>query len=184
VPLRFFAANSGTDDQQHLNITLQVRHGWSWAVLTLFLAALVSFAGTRVVTTMRRRAAFLERVRGIRPVWLAQERAVPPVIWLRAKLRQVEDLSRRFWMTGQNGIDARITQTAGMLSTLDRIHHLRERLEQNLKEKEIRNRAIWALDRIVSTIDADPSEGAIAQIKTALDALELWLDPARIDICY
>jgi hypothetical protein len=184
IPLRFNAANSGPDDQQRLTVTIQVRHWWPWAVFTLIIAAMVSFAGTQVVTAMRRRAAFLERLREMRPAWLAQEIPVLPVIWLRAKLRQVEELSNRFLLTGKIGIDVRLTQAAGMLSTIDRIHQLRERLENHLQEKEIRNRAIWALDRIVSDIDADPSEQEIAQIKTDLDALELWLDPTKTDSCY
>lgn len=184
IPLRFVAANSGPDDQQRLTVTIQVRHWWPWAVITLVIAALVSFAGTRVVTSMRRRAAFLERLREMCPAWLAQERPVVPVIWFRAKVRQVDDLSRRFWLTGQVGIDVRLTQAAAMLTTLDRIHQLRERLERHLIEEEVRNRAIWSLDRIISDIDADPSDQEIVQIKAELDALELWLDPAKTDACY
>ncbi len=184
VPLRFLAANSGVDDQQRLTVSIQMRHWWPWAVLTLLLATLTSFVGTQLATGMRRRAAFLDRGRTMRPSWLTQERAVLPVIWFQAKLRQIEELSKRYWLTGQTGIDLKLTQAAGMLQILDRIHHLRERIAQRLEEEPIRKRATWLMDNIVSSIDADPSEQETTRIKAELDALEQWLDPAKTDACY
>gem|GEM_PF-3213866 len=184
VPLRVIASNSGQDDQQRLTVTIKVKHWWFWAALILVLAAIVSFIGTQLAIAIRRKSAFLERGQGMRPAWLSTEKPSLPVIWYRAKVRQIEDLSNRFWLTGQTGIDLKLTQAAGMLPILDRIHHLRNRLNQSLEEEPIRNRAIWHLDSIISGIDADPSDQEITQIKAELDALEKCLDPMQTDGCY
>jgi hypothetical protein len=185
IPFRFAAMNSGLDDLQRLTVTIQVRDGLGWAVIVLMLASLLSFVATRVVSTLRLRAAFLERVRVMRPAWLAQEPPVLPVIWLRAMVRQAEDLSRRFWLTSQAEIDARLTQAAGMLSVLDRVRQVRARLQQHLHEVPIRRRSLWALDRTLRQIDAGPlSDQQLAQIKADLDALEAWADPTKKEASY
>jgi len=79
IPMRFTAMNSADDDAQRLTVTLQVRNNVIGAILVLILAALLSFLATRVVTGLRQRAAALDRMRNMRPTWLAEESASLPV---------------------------------------------------------------------------------------------------------
>jgi hypothetical protein len=94
------AVFSGDDDGQRVTVTMHVRNSVIGAILVLVLAVLMSFVATRVVTTLRQRAVFLQRLRGMRPAWLAGETPTLPAIWLRAALRQAEDLNKRYWLSG------------------------------------------------------------------------------------
>jgi len=126
IPLRVTAKNSDDDDLQRLTVTLQVHDHWIYAVLVLVVASLFSFLATRVVSGLRQRAQFLTRVSAMRPAWLKSEPAVLPVTWLRAALSQAEKLSERYWLSGPNEIDARLTGAAGMLAVLDRVWQVRD----------------------------------------------------------
>ncbi len=187
IPLRFTAANSGEDDLQKLTITMKVRESLVPAVLVLFFAALFSFMATRIVSTLRQRAAFLARARALRPGWLADERPILPVIWVRATLRLVETLSDRFfWLTGQSELDARLTAVAAMVSVLERVRQVRSRIEAEIPEPMVQDRAIWKLDdRIISQLGAAPlTEQDVARFKTELDRLADWCDPGKKEKSY
>lgn len=185
IPIRFAAVNSAVDDLQCLTVTIQVRDGLFPAFLVILAASLLSFVATRVVSTLRLRAAFLGKVRAMRPAWLTQEPPVLAVIWLRAMVRQAEDLSRRFWLTGQAELETKLTQAAGMLALLGRVHQVRARLQQHLDEAPIRRRAMWALDAILGEIGSGPlSDDQLVQAKAALDELEAWVDPAKREAHY
>jgi hypothetical protein len=179
IPLRFTAANSTDDDLQKLVVTLQVRNSLLPAIFVLIFAALFSFFATRVVSMLRQRAAFLARLRTLRPAWLADEPPILPVIWLRATLRLAEDLSSRFWLLGPNEIDARLTAAAAMLATLDRVRQVRGRI-QMIPDPMVRQRAIWKLDEVVSELGAAPlSDQDVASFKAQLDGFDPWFDPDR-----
>jgi hypothetical protein len=105
-PLRFTATNSGDDDAQRLTVAVKMRNSVLGAVLVLVLGAAVSFISIRVVAMLRRRAVFLQRLRTMRPAWLAEEPPILPVIGLRAALRQAEDLSRRSGDRASGGVAA------------------------------------------------------------------------------
>ena len=177
IPIRVIAANSAEDDLQKLAVTLQIRNSLLPAIFVLLFASFFSFFATRVVSMLRQRAAFLERLGELRPAWLADEPPILPVIWLRATLRLAEDLSRRFWLLGSGEIDARLTAAATMLGVLDRIRQVRGRI-QNIPEEMVRQRAIWKLDTLVDTLGAAPlSDQDIAYLKAQLDKLDPWCDP-------
>jgi hypothetical protein len=177
IPMRVIAANSAEDDLQKLTVTLQIRNSLLPAIFVLLFASFFSFFATRVVSMLRQRAAFLDRLGGLRPAWLADAPPILPVIWLRATLRLAEDLSRRFWLLGSGEIDARLTAAATMLAVLDRIRQLRGRI-QSIPEEMVRQRAIWKLDALVETLGAAPlSDQDIANLKAQLDKLDPWCDP-------
>ena len=185
IPLRFTAANSGEDDLQKLTITLQVRDSPVGAVLMLAFAALFSFFATRFVSALRQRAAFLGRARALRPAWLANELPILPVTWLRATLRLAENLSNRFWLTGQSEIDARLTAARATLNVLDRVRQVRGRIETLIRKPMVRNRAIWKLDDIIGEIGiTELTEQDVARIKTELDELDAWCDPNKMEEKY
>ena len=179
IPLRFGATNSADDDLQRFTITVQVRDHLLSAFIVLLLAAAMSFLATRVVTTLRQRAAFLARVQAMRPAWLAREPATLPVIWLRATLRQAEDLSRRFFLRGQNELDAVLTGAAGMLAVLDRVRQARERIGA-IPDVKVRLRARWRLDSLIQKFPAAAlTDQDVARFNRDLDAFDNWCDPAE-----
>lgn len=185
IPLRFSAMNSGADDLQRLMITVQVRESVVGAIIVLILAALLSLLATRVVSMLRQRAAFLARVRAMRRPWLARETPTLSVIWLHATLRQTEDLSKRFWLTGQSAIDTRLAAAAGMAAVLDQIQQVRAAIKQYILEMPVRRRALWALDGLVQQLDASAlTDQEVARYKTQLDALAAWTDPAKREASY
>jgi hypothetical protein len=175
IPLRFTAANSGDDDLQRLTVTLNVHDSVYLAALILVLAAILSFLATRVVTMMRQRASFMARVHALRPAWLAQEPKTLPVIGLQAMLQQSEALSKRFWLTGQNQIDARLTAAERMLAILSRVHKIRIQIDE-IPDAMVKQRAGWKLDKFVDErLDATPlAEQDATRLNAELDQFNDW----------
>jgi hypothetical protein len=177
IPMRVMAANSAEDDLQRLTVTLQIRNSLLPAILVLLFASFFSFFATRVVSMLRQRAAFLERLGELRPSWLAGEPPILPVIWLRSTLRLAEDLSRRFWLLGSGEIDARLTAAATMLAVLDGVRQLRGRI-QSIPEEMVRQRAVWKLDAMIDKLGAAPlSDQDLAYLKVQFDKFDQWCDP-------
>jgi hypothetical protein len=177
IPMRVISANSAADDLQKLTVTLQIRNSLLPAILVLLFASFFSFFATRVVSMLRQRAAFLDRLGELRPSWLAGEPPILPVIWLRSTLRLAEDLSRRFWLLGSSEIDARLTAAATMLAVLDRVRQVRIRI-QSIPEEMVRQRAIWKLDAVVDTLGAAPlSDQDLAYLTAQFDKFDQWCDP-------
>jgi hypothetical protein len=179
IPMRFTAANSADDDLQKLTVTLQIRNSILPAIFVLLFAAALSFLATRVISMLRQRAAFLARLRTLRPAWLANEPSILPVIWLRATSNLAEALNKRFWLLGSSEIDARLTAAAAMLLTLDRVRQVRGRIEA-IPEEMVQQRAIWKLDKVVDSLGAASlSDQDVANFKAQLDAFDSWCDPDR-----
>jgi hypothetical protein len=180
--LRFQGLNLGSDDVSKLALTVQVRHSIWWAVIFLLIAVLFSFVVTRFVTSLRHRYVFLQRLRDLRPPWLSQEPPVVAVVRVRAILKQSEDLSRRFWMTGATLIDARVNQVAATLAILDKVRRLREQVTRpDVLPRLPRIRAVAALDQIVSRLDeGPPNEAAINDLNAELTAFVTWLTPGMV----
>lgn len=178
------ALNSGDDATQRLTVTLQARNHLGWAVLVLLIAALLSFVATRVVTTLRQRAAFLGRVHAMRPYWLGNETPTLPVIWLRATLRQAEDLSRRFWLSGQSEIDAKLLAAQGMLDVLTRAREVRMRID-GISSFAVKRRALWKLGSLIHAIPAATlRDQDVTRIKADLDKLDGWGNAAKMEAEY
>jgi hypothetical protein len=176
IPLRFTARNSGDDDLQRLNVTLQVRRSVWDAVAVIVLAVFISTVATGMVSTLRQRAQLLGRVRGLRPSWLDQQPEILPVIWLRAASRQAADLSRRWWIRGQAELEARITDAERMRDLLARLKQVRDRIG-SIPEEKIRQRATWKLDGLVMQIPGNAlSEADLAHFSAALDDFAAWSD--------
>jgi hypothetical protein len=184
IPLQFAAKNSTDDASQRMTVTLQVRESALWAILVLILAALLSFIATRVVTALRQRALFLEKVRTMRPFWLGSEPPSLAVIWFRAALRQAEDLSDRYWLTGQSELDAKLTAAESMLTVLTRVRDVRQRIAAII-DPAVRRRAQWKLDDIVKSIPATKLiEADVTNIRGALDKLDGWCDANKVEAEY
>lgn len=184
--LRFQAANSVDDDAQKVALTVKVQHSIWGAILTLVAAGILSFVTTKIVVMVRQHLALRQKVRDLRKPWLRDMEPAVPVAWVRAMLKQSEDLSKRFWLTGGGQIEARLSQISGMLPVLQRIAELRKQLARALADDVfVLRRALSALSRIVSRLDADALlEAAAAQRRAELDALSAWLDPSGLEKSY
>lgn len=72
-----------------------------------------------------------------------------------------------------------------MLGPLERICGLRTDFSRAFSHVSIERRALAALSRIVTRLDAQAlSETAVAQLKAELDLLAAWVDVAKMDGCY
>lgn len=181
--LRFQATNSNDDDAQKLTLTVQTRDSVIWALLVLALALIISFVTTKLLVSYKRRAGLLMRIRATRASGIDSEPYSLPVVWTRSVLRQTEELSRHFFLTSPDQIEARITDLERPLELLGRIANLRRDIAG--LGPWIYRRAEVILEHIVSSIGAcKPNDDATAKIKAQLDALELWLDPKKTQDCY
>jgi len=183
--LRFQASNSADNDGQKVPLVVQVRSSIWWAIFWLLVAVGFSFVGTKVITSMWHRYTFLSRIRALRPAWLGQEPSVLPVVWIRAVLKESEDLSRRFWLTGADQIDARVNQVSAMLGILDKVRHLREQLMTAALPRLPHIRAIATLGQIVGGLaDEAPDAAALADANSKLAGCSNWLQPSTMADCY
>lgn len=180
VPLRLTAMNSGDDDAQRLNVTLDVRNHVIGAIIVLVLAALLSFLATKIVTGFRQRAGFLERARNLRPDWLAEEAATLSVVSLRAAYHQTMHLSKAYLLIGQAGIEARLAAAERMLAVLDQSRQIRDKMHMAIRNPAEQNRALLSLDRCLRQVGGGPlTEQDAARIKALLDDLASWYDPEQ-----
>ena len=185
IPIRFTAANSADDAAQVLTVSLKMSDHWLSAVLVLILAAALSFLATRVVAMLRQRAAILQQLEDLRPAWFAEEPPTLPVVWLRAILRQSEELSRRHWLSGQDQIAARLTAAKATLTILDRVRGLREQIAGGIPDMQVRRRAEWALGRVTGQIGSGPlSDADVTRLTAALDGLAGWTNYAQQEASY
>lgn len=183
--LRFHAANSADDDGQKLTLNVKVRDPVLPAILWLAFAGVISFFTTKIVVMVRQHLALRRKVRDLRKPWLRSTEPIVPVVWVRAMLKQSEDLSARFWLTGGGHIDERLNQISGLLPVLQQIDELRKELTNSIGDVFVRRRALAALSRIATRLDAQVlSEVAAARLKAELDALSAWVDAAGVERCY
>lgn len=174
--LRFSAINSAADDTQKLQLNVHVRDSVWWAVAWLLLAVGISFVSTKVLTTLRRRASLLQTARTLQPQWFSTLPPIAPVVWLRAVLHQTLRLSKKFWLTSPDLIEANLSDAQRMLAVLDCIQQLRQQLEIALDALVYRRVAI-GLDRVVLRLGTSPLNDAASQnINTELAAFKDWLN--------
>jgi hypothetical protein len=181
--LRFQATNSNDDDAQKLTLTVQTRDSVIWAIVVLVVALIISFVTTKLLASYKRRASLLMSIQKARASGIDSEPYSLPVVWTRSVLRQTEELSRHFFLTSPDQIEARVTDLERPLELLGRIAGLRQGIAG--LGPWIQRRAEVILDHIVSSIGAcKPNDDATAKIKAQLDALEAWLDPQKTQDCY
>jgi hypothetical protein len=174
-----FTASNATSDDARLQLNVHVRDSVWWALVWLILALIISFVGTKVLTSKSRRAALLQQIRAMQPAWFASLPPSPPVIWTQAVLHQAQRLSKKFWLTSPDLIDARVAGVKNVLAVLDRARQLRERLALAF-DQLVLQRAIMTVERVMSLIGAGTLDDAtMKSIDENLASLEDWLDIAK-----
>jgi hypothetical protein len=172
--LRFSAQNSAADDGQKLQLNIHVRDSRLWAIAWLIFALILSLIGTKVLSSLRRRAGLLQQLRALQPPWFAVLPSIAPVTWARATLHQAERLSRRYWLTGADQIEANVNSVKTMLKVLDRYRETREKLV--VLEPLTLRRATRSLDDALSRLTgAALDEAAVQRITAELDTFNDWL---------
>jgi hypothetical protein len=176
--LSFHALNSIPDDSQKVNLVVQVRDSVWWAALLLVAAVGLSFVAFKVSSSLYHRYNFLQQLKDLRPEWLAGEPSVLAVAWVKAALKQTEDLSNRFWLTGADQVDARIARLKSMVAILGQIRATRLKLEDAVLPRLVRIRAMANLHHIVSRLgEAGLDDAALANLNAELTAFGVWLNP-------
>jgi hypothetical protein len=178
--LRFLGTNSAEDDSQKFNLVVIVRDSWVIAVLVLLAALLFSFVANKLLKSKQAQAKLQQSIRDATPAWLATEDPVLPVVWVQATLRQIQDLAKRFWLTGQSVLSARLDQAQKMLHILSDVRQLRKDIQSAKIPRFMLTHVRELLGRIIAQIGPDSLDDAkTAQIDGQLDSLRAWADPLR-----
>jgi hypothetical protein len=110
---------------------------------------------------------------------------VLPVVWARAVLRQVEELTRWHWLRAPDEIDKRLTGVSQVIKVLDQARRLRDALLNAGLNQMPAIRAQAALNRVVARIGAGPLEDQTAQqLQSELNNLSAWLQPSQLEGAY
>jgi hypothetical protein len=175
IPLRFSGNNTGPDTPLTLlTLTVEVRDSIVWAILCLFVAMLLSFIVTKILTAQQRRVTMRQRIRDLEAKRTGDTNS-PAAVFVDAMLHLADKLSSRNWLTGADLIDARINSTKAMVGLLNQVHDLRTQLSTKLNPR-VRRRALVALDSILSELDPSTADDASIQAVTAqLTPLRDWL---------
>jgi hypothetical protein len=180
VVIRFQSSNSSNDDAK-LVLNLQIRHHWTWPLLVLIVAVILSFVSTKVISSLRQRYDFMERIEELKPAWLDREPKILPVVWVQAILRQSQKLSDKFWLTGEDQIEKRVSHAEDMIKLLDRIRILRIDIQTSALRKYQKYRAIAKLNGILSAIGSEFLDEAMAkEVDATLTTLRQWLDATSL----
>ncbi|HWF09931.1 MAG TPA: hypothetical protein VG297_15795 [Bryobacteraceae bacterium] len=176
IPLRFSGTNTGPDTPQTLlTLTVRVRDSIFAAIFWLFVALISSFVVTKLLTGLQRGAAMRQQIRDMEKMRGADISYSPAAVWVNAMLHLAGKLSSRFWLTGADLIDARISKTRAMIDLLNQITDLRASLSSKLSGMA-RWRALQALDVLLSGIDPTTTDAAkIEGVKAQLAAFNDWI---------
>ncbi|MFC1540211.1 hypothetical protein ACFL41_01825 [Gemmatimonadota bacterium] len=176
--LQFHALNSQLGEAQDLNLVIKVRHSWGWALIALSLAIAFSFLSIKGLGARRQRLSLRRQVLDLRPDWLRREDAVLPVVWVKAMLKQAEDLSSKWMLSGIDVINDRLARATQTLTVLYKIRRIRRLFEASGLHRWVGLR----VEKHLRTISNSIGQGHIddkmaAEIDAELANLELLLNP-------
>lgn len=108
--LKFNAANA-TGPTQRVEVTVNVRHAWPWAVLAIVVALLVSFVLTKSIVGYRKRLALRLRIDQLRDQSFVEHADLAIAVFLRTVLDQTEEmLTRHPLLPPPDSIDDYVTR--------------------------------------------------------------------------
>lgn len=91
LALRFNAANA-TGPSQRIELVVNVRHAWPWAMLAIVVALLLSFVLTRTIVGWRKRLGLRLRVDQLRDQSFVEHSDLAIAVYLRVVLDQTEEM--------------------------------------------------------------------------------------------
>ncbi len=186
VVLRFRAKNSTFDDaSQKFSLTVKVRSSWVWATSMLLGALLLSFFGIKLVDFRRKGLGLRQRADEVGAGWLNAEPPIFPVIFARALLRQVRDLSHSWWLSGPDVLDKRLTAVTKLVDILNQVRQVRDEITAAPYGSLFQVRALAVLRRTTESLQYDAlDDQTILNAKTNIAALRTWLLPNSLDAAY
>ncbi|HEX3482131.1 MAG TPA: hypothetical protein VHT91_44255 [Kofleriaceae bacterium] len=95
LALRFNAVNA-TGPSQRIELVVNVRHGWPWAMLALVVALLLSFVLTRTIVGWRKRLRLRIRIDQLRDQSFVEHSNLAIAVFLRVVLDQTEEMLERY----------------------------------------------------------------------------------------
>ncbi len=186
IVFRFLAKNSAFDDaSQRFTLTANVRDSWALAGSTILGALLLSFFGIKLVDFRRKGLDLEQRIAAVGAGWLNAEPPVFPVVLARAILRQVIDLSDRWWLSSPDVLDACLTQVTKLVEVLGQVRRVRDGIMAAPLGPLVRTRAVAILGRIVANLNYDSlDDQTMTAAKTDIAKLSNWLPPNPPDAAY
>jgi hypothetical protein len=108
--LRFNAANA-VSPTQRIELTVNARHAWPWAVLAVVAALLVSFVLTKSIGGWRKRIGLSRRIELLRDQSFVEHSDLAIAVFLRVVLDQTEELlARHRFIPPPDSVDEYITR--------------------------------------------------------------------------
>ena len=95
-PLRFVGVNTAAATPK-LDVTVNVRHHWLWAVIAVVIALVVSFVISTGIVNWRERIRIRRHVQQMREESFAEHADLPSVVFLHAVLAQTDKITARRW---------------------------------------------------------------------------------------
>jgi hypothetical protein len=183
--LRFSSTNSTDDDSQKFNLIVIVRDSWVIAVLILLVALAISFVTNKLLKSKKSQLELTQRIRKLTPAWLSSEDPVLPVVWIQAAFRQVQDLAKRYWLTGENLLNSRLDDAEKMITIWDKVRVLKAKIEQSQIPRFVETRLRNRLSKTIAQIGQEvPNDAKAAQIQSQLDGLMAWTEDSTRNKCY
>ena len=163
-----------------------------WTILPAALALLAGIGASVWSETWldRRREshAVMSRITSLRPVWLRAEPPWPPVVRVKALLKQAEDRSREAWIAGTRLIEQRLAQAEALLQLLRRARNVRMGFQGTPMSHHpwlVRFRAHALLRGIMREIGMDACDDqSTGRFHAELAELEKWLLPEQLPEAY
>ena len=169
--------------------TLLSRAGFVGAAALMILLGIAASTFSEVwLDLLRKRHDIQRRINDIRPVWLRSEPSWPPVIRVKAMLKQAQDRSDDAWMTSSELIDKLLDQAESLLQLLGRARSVRMGFQDTQMPTLpwlVRFRARAILRRIMRGIGVEALDDVSQTgFEAELAELEAWLEPKELPKLY
>jgi hypothetical protein len=183
--IRFRAANSTDDDAQKFHFVVDVHAPLIAALAAVLGALLLSFVGTKIVAFKKKSLDLQQRIAALNSVWLKNEQPFVPIVYARAILNQCDELSRRFWLSGADVVEDRLTKVTALIGVLDQARQIRQGIEHIGQSSFVRVRATATLSRVIENMGANcMDDKVLAATKAILDGFADWTKPDHMEAAY
>jgi hypothetical protein len=169
----FFGANSGAEPRKFTLIVF-VKHHVGYAVLCLFIALLLSYLASKLVSMRTERLRLVERINELRPFWLQSEPQTMAVVWIQSIVTQASQLSKRRLLPSLDTIHKRLDTAQSLLLALDRLRRVRVEIRQCTLPRFARARALKRAERIGDRLDPEMDQTDLTDITNAIVDLRRW----------
>jgi hypothetical protein len=176
-----FQSANGATEPTRFTFTANVKHDWTWAVLCVSVALLLSFAASKLVDIRNERMRLTRRIEQLSPAWLRQEEQTLAIVWVICILSQARKHSRRWLLPGLDTIHARLDKVEALLPLLGSLRRARsEIISSQALTRFAKTRVLTLVRRIAEAIDPELDLAVLNEQAPRIAALRDWTrgDPA------